>query len=255
MGQRLKSPRILTTFPMHPEPFPRSLAVLLQRDVPVYIPSFNNPTYVLGMVAQLRARNVARIIVVDNASTSSAMHALLDTDFGATVVRLEQNFGPHHIFMDNGNFSLLPQIFCITDPDLEFNQQLPIDFISQLAGLTEKLKVGKAGFSLEIERTEMMRDETFTINGRNYKVWEWEQRYWMDQAGELENVGPIYRANIDTTFAVYNKKYFRRENHSDAVRVAGRFTCRHLPWYCDRGISSEEEETYRQTQKYSYYLA
>jgi hypothetical protein len=59
---------------------------------------------------------------------------------------------------------------------------------------------------------------------------------------------------IDTTFAVYNKKYFRRDAPFEAVRVAGLFTCRHLPWYRDSRLPLQEEEFYRRTARVSTYL-
>jgi alpha-acetolactate decarboxylase len=65
----------------------------------------------------------------------------------------------------------------------------------------------------------------------------------------------VYNAAIDTTFALYNKHYFDPSNFYCAVRVAGRFTYRHLPWYRDSLPPAEELTVYRQTQKYSYYLS
>lgn len=38
----------------------------------------------------------------------------------------------------------------------------------------------------------------------------------------------VYYADIDTTFALCNKKYF-----NNSIRVASNFTAKHLPWYYD----------------------
>jgi hypothetical protein len=38
------------------------------------------------------------------------------------------------------------------------------------------------------------------------------------------------------------------------VRVAGRYTCRHLPWYTDVGLPIEEEQFYRSRTQYSFFL-
>lgn len=232
-----------------------SVAALMQRDLSIFIPTFNNPTYLRTMVDQLHARDLTNIIVVDNASTTRKMRALLDSDFGVTVIRLTQNLGPHHIFLDDTNYASLPELFCVTDPDLELNPELPEDFLAQLVSLTERFKIGKAGFSLDISDPASMRDERITIHGVRHTIWDWERQYWTDPIGELAELGTVYRARVDTTFAVYNKTYFRRENHDDAVRVAGVFTCRHLPWYRETGIPATEEETFRATTRFSQNLS
>jgi hypothetical protein len=231
-----------------------SVAAFLQRGMPIFIPAFNNPTYVRNMVNQLRTRRLRNIVVIDNASTSGAMRELLGSDFGATVVRLERNEGPTHVFMDEENFRLLPEFFCVTDPDLELNPHLPEDFLAILAGLTERFQVGKAGFSLDISEPDAMHAGTFPNGGGMYTITEWEQQYWRDPIAELEGIGTVYRATIDTTFAVYNKKFLNREYHYAAVRVAGSFTCKHLPWYRTTIVPAEEEAEYRTSERFSSYL-
>ena len=64
----------------------------------------------------------------------------------------------------------------------------------------------------------------------------------------------MYRADLDTTFALYDKAFFNSNRFMEAVRVAGHFTCRHLPWYREKELPEEEECFYRATQRFSYYL-
>jgi hypothetical protein len=52
----------------------------------------------------------------------------------------------------------------------------------------------------------------------------------------------LYIADIDTTFSLINKKNWL----NPSIRIAGDFTCRHLPFYIDNGIMSIDEE-------YEYY--
>ena len=232
-----------------------SLEASLQADIPVLIPAFNNPTYVGGMVAQLLDRGLCNVIVIDNASTTLEMRRYLDVIAGLVkVVRLAENRGPHHPFRHDPSFHWLPDLFCITDPDLQLNPNLPADFLADLAAVTERFQVGKAGFALDISEPHIMRDEPVVIGENAYQICEWEQRFWNIEVGTMDGGDPIYKAEIDTTFALYNKKYFRRDNALDAVRVAGRYTCRHLPWYKDSGLPPAEEECYRSSQKFSNYL-
>ena len=90
------------------------------------------------------------------------------------------------------------------------------------------------------------------MDGKPYKIWDWEAQFW---AHPLEGgPDPIYKASLDTTFAVYNKKYFDPASFLEGVRIAGRYTCRHLPWYRDRHMPPEEEAFYRATAKFSYFM-
>ena len=68
---------------------------------------------------------------------------------------------------------------------------------------------------------------------------------------------PIYWANIDTTFAVYNKRFFRRGDFYSALRFDGRFAAQHLPWYLDSRLPGDrdKEEYYRTTvNTHSWYF-
>jgi hypothetical protein len=100
-----------------------------------------------------------------------------------------------------------------------------------------------------------MRPEMFRIAGEEWKIWDWEERHWSQELNPLRPGGdPVYRAKTDTTFALYDKSFFDPNDFFASVRVAGRFTCRHLPWYRNNMLPEEEEQFYRSTEKCSYYL-
>jgi hypothetical protein len=232
-----------------------SLGNALQAEIPILIPCFNTVTYVRGMVEQLRARGLKRIFLLDNASTYPPMREfLLDPGQGVTVITQDTNRGPRSSFLDLPDYTLLPQFFCVTDPDLVLNPEMPPDFIAQLASLTERLAIGKAGLALDITDREAIREDGFSIAGRVWKIWEWEQQFWQDQIETLPGGDAVFRAKVDTTFALYNKRFFDRNDIYQAVRVAGRFTCRHLPWYRDIGLPAAELQIYRKNSANGYYL-
>ncbi len=89
-------------------------------------------------------------------------------------------------------------------------------------------------------------------NGTWYHVWEWEKQFWENKIGVTEKGDAIYRGLIDTTFALYNKKFFVKSDPLQALRVAGHFTCKHLPWYHNNLLSAEEEMWYSERARYSY---
>lgn len=223
-----------------------SLAACLQSDIPVLVPSFNSPTYLRNMIGQLRALRCQSVIVVDNGSTYPPMlEFLASLSNEITVVLCNENKGARHIFLDRKNYALLPELFCVTDPDLQFNPQLPSDFLAELVCLTQEHAIGKAGFSLDISDRSRLREDDFLIAGKEYKIWEWEEQFWQEPLGLLNGKDQVYRAFIDTTFAVYNKRFFERENPLAAVRVAGRYTCKHLPWYKGTFLPEAEDAFYR----------
>ena len=231
-----------------------SVTSWLQAEIPVLIPCFNSPTYTRNMLGQLRILGFRRIVLLDNASTSPDMrHWLNSLNDEATVIWLPANYGPHHVIHDLGSFTLLPRYFCITDPDLQFNPALPDNFLGDLAALTKRYNIGKAGFALDISDYHAMRDDLFDVGGRKSSIWDWEAQFWEQPLEPLEGGDSVYRAQIDTTFALYDKEFFDPASSLCAVRVAGRFTARHLPWYRDRGLPEAEAAIYERTQRWSSY--
>lgn len=176
----------------------------------------------------------------------------LDSNF--KVVWLEHNYGPRHIITNKEVLSLLPRRFCLTDPDLEFNEFLPEGFLGDLSFLCEKYKIGKVGFALNISDRNKMSDKKYRIGNKDYNIWEWEEQFWEERVDITPGGDSVYKANIDTTFALYDKEYFDPNNYLCALRVAGRYTARHLPWYVEHKIPENEICEYIKTQNYSFYL-
>lgn len=231
-----------------------SLGAHFEKRIPILIPVFNSVTYLKSMVSQLRRYGFEEIIAIDNASTfPPLLDYLSQSSPDLSVIRLEENKGPHNLFLDPKNLLALPDHFCITDPDLELNPSLPDDFIYELISLTEKYRVGKAGLALDISDWSKMRHDKFRIGAADYQIWEWEAQFWKDPIGFTSTGDEVYSASVDTTFAVYNKRFFDPTEHLKGVRVGGKYTCRHLPWYKDRIVPPEEEAFYRASQKFSYY--
>jgi len=210
----------------------RTLGGHLTAQIPVFIPVFNNPTYAANMLRQLDGIGMRNVCLVDNNSTSQAMSAFLENvENKVSVIRTGQNKGPRQIVECPEYYDLLPDLFCVTDPDLEFNADLPEDFLANLIRLTNELQIGKAGFALRIDDAHLMHENKFEINQKTYSATEWEIQYWKTGLGKLRDGSPVYKADIDTTFAVYNKKFFTPDSFLGAIRVAGNYACRHLPWY------------------------
>lgn len=224
--------------------------------IPVIIPCFNNPTYVSRMLSQLDNRKIDNVILIDSASTYPPMLELLQrAEKDVRVIRLRSNRGPRYFCTSRLFFLRLPSVFCVTDPDLRFNDAMPSDFLNILLEATETFSVGKAGLALDISDQSDIRSDRVVHLGKTYTICEWEAQFWEQRISETAAGDPIYKADIDTTFALYNKRLFSRRTFSEAVRFGGRFAAKHLPWCLDNGLPKEEEVFYRMTgSSHSWYF-
>jgi glycosyltransferase involved in cell wall biosynthesis len=224
-----------------------------KNEILVIIPTFNNPTYLENMLRQLAALNLRNILVSDSGSTFSPMNQLLSElrNDGFNVIQFKRNVGPRVFWEDPWIFKCLPKYFMLSDPDLEFNQEMPLDFHLTLMRISDDLRVGKVGIALSLEDSYRFRNDKFLVGGFEYSVIEWEAQFWKDRIPNQSEI--VYSANVDTTLALYNKLFFKRSLPYEAVRVAGRFSARHLPWYEDAMIPFAEADFYRKLNRIGFY--
>jgi hypothetical protein len=227
-----------------------------QKKTPILIPCFNNPTHCDQMLEQLVSLGLTDITFIDNASTTTQMRKWLNKARGiARVINLHKNVGPHLAVFEQLRFASLPRRFCVTDPDLVFNERLPKNFLDELALLCHEYSVGKVGFALDISENHLFHKQTFRNHNTVSSIYEWEVAFWRNPLGTLAAGDRFYEADIDTTFALYDKRYFDLNRFHKAIRVAGRFTAKHLPWYERCGLPRDEQELYARTQQFSVYHA
>jgi len=213
--------------------------------IPVFIIHYDQPYYLRNMVRQLRALDVApeEIVILDNSSRGEASVRLLNDleKESLHVVRLERNFGPHGIFSPESGIEW-PEVFALTDPDLEFDPAIPSSFRQDLFDIASACGVWKCGCAISLADTHLF-SPSLRIHGQ--AIAEWEKQFWRDErrdlpeqlAARLSGFGAkIYRAPVDTTFAVYRRDAWRAY-FVEGVRVSGAFECKHLPWYdsCPHG--------------------
>ena len=200
---------------------PRQLR--LYRSIPIYIIGYNNLTYVRNMVNQL-ALFTQDITVIDNCSTYPALLNYYKCDFAFKLWRQRSNFGYLVAYRFN---ALYPDNYVITDPDLELHPSTPLDFLEQLRDIGKRCKAAKIGLALRVD------DHKDFVQYPNYMpgyagIYEWEKHFWqrcVQVPGRPEYT--VYQADVDTTFALHRKGI----DNPHSIRVAGAFTCRHLPWY------------------------
>jgi hypothetical protein len=229
---------------------------LVPDDIPIIIPTFNTPTYLKSMIGQLEERGWTNIIIGDNGSTYQPMLDLLDKLSNTYhVVMWGKNMGPR-VYTENKDIcSRMPKYFIVTDPDLLFNPSMPAAALNKMRRIVDTYGVSKAGLAIEIDDPEE-RKRFFNAN----QVDLWERNYWSRKIDRLPEIDDLYAAPIDTTFCLYNRDQFLFEIdnvdgnmtcNTSAIRIAGRFTCRHMGWWADQPLTEEEHEYYKNTHTWS----
>jgi hypothetical protein len=178
----------------------------------------------------LKNRNFSNIIILDNASTYPPLLDWYSTLAEKEVVRFPGNYGAHCLF-DSGYLKhhCDSEYIVYSDSDLELNPLMPDDFLEIMKATLLKYNEKKIGLALRID----------DVPGSCYRNCftgsiEHEKQFWIH---ELEK--DVYRAMVDTTFCL-----LRKPEHHDlrALRIAGNFTARHLPWYFEYSTLNEEEK-------------
>ena len=222
-------------------------------DIPIIIIAYNNYTYVKNMIKQLENLKFTNIHIIDNNSSYTKLIEFYKTLSNIQIHYMEHNYGPRVLFnpIKKTFYDSLPNYFILTDPDLQLNDNLPENFVEILKNLTDKYKIGKAGFTLDLEQSKF-KNLKFRRKNQTYNISQCEEKFWYHP---LET--DVYLANIDTTFAVYNKKYFSNtiiENiFLKGVRVSGNFKCKHLPWYRDDILDEDERSYYNNRSTCSFW--
>jgi len=222
--------------------------------IPIYIPVFNNPTYTENFLNQLSEYKFENIFIVDNNSDYPEMLKLFrKIENKVNIIRMQENKGPHYILRNNSFYEKLPDLFILSDPDLELSKKMEENFVNKFVELSRKFEIGKVGFAHEIPHISELKRTNMYLDGKNWNIIDWEKQFWDECLGETEDGDRIYLANLDTQFALYNKEYFDPMDRYRAIRVAGKYTAKHLGLYKDSIVPLKEKLYYENSTKYSYF--
>jgi hypothetical protein len=198
-------------------------------NIPIIVICYNNYKYVENTLKQIKKINVEyykNIQIVNNSSSClETINFLNNVD--VKVINNDNN-GPWICASVNKHiYDTLPDKYIVTDPDLEFNVNLPTNFIEIMSEVSDKYQICKIGFALDISDFEKMYKSIYHCGST---IYEWEQNFWSNKINDdLE----LYYAPIDTTFCLVNKL---NEHNGSCIRMAGNFTAKHLPWYIDNKL-------------------
>lgn len=207
-------------------------------NIPIIINNRNHLSYLKTLINSLEKRGYKNIYIIDNNSTYEALRSYYNT-IPYKVFALEDNVGfcalwdteLYNIFEDN--------YYVYTDSDLELVDECPKDFLVVMQYFLNEYKVGKVGLSLPI-------NDLPDHFANKYEVIAWEQQF---QRHDLEKL--VYRAKVDTTFALYGPGKFGHASMLTSLRMKFPYSARHLPWYENTGQLTAEQIYYYTNAKTS----
>lgn len=201
------------------------------KKIPIVINNFNRLTYLKQQIERLEALGYTNIYIIDNQSTFPPLLKYYD-QLPYTIFRLNKNVG-HLSLWKTIIFKWFEHDYYVyTDPDILPVDDCPGDFMEYFKSILNTYpEYCKVGFALAI-------DDLPDHFGDKQKVKDWEGMYWQMK---MEADTEVYIAKIDTTFALY-RPGAKGGWWIPALRVAGQYTARHLPWYRDTSAIDEEEQ-------------
>lgn len=200
--------------------------------IPLFIVNYNRLFYVQNMLADLESVSLIRPVILDNASTYPPLlewYKQADVE----VKRLPENYGPRALWDHKLHLPTTGAFFAVTDPDLDLSQ-LPQDWPNVLcSGLELYSDIRKVGVSL---RLDDLPDKGCGPAARQYEL-----QYWKTRRDYM-----FWEAGIATTLAVYRVGQ-PMPTYGPALRADAPYSARHLPWYSDPRVLSDEERYYLST--------
>jgi hypothetical protein len=212
--------------------------------IPILINNFNRLHILKQQIEWLGNAGYSNIYIIDNQSTYPPLLEYYKT-LPYTIFKLDRNKG-HFSIWETILFSRFGHDYYVyTDPDILPVEDCPSDILSHFKKLLHQYPGSKkVGFGLLINDLP----DHFQLKEQ---VTKWEQQFWQ-KALEPD----VYDALIDTTFALY-RPGAKGGADGQAIRTAGKYTARHLPWYENSASLDEETQYYLRssTAASSWYAA
>lgn len=202
-------------------------------DVPIYINNFNHLSYLKDLINSLEKRGYTNIHIIDNNSTYPPLLEFYK-NCPYDVIRLKENVGYLSIWETGLYKHIWDSYYVYTDSDIVLGEDCPEDFMKYFIEILDKYKFcHKIGFALSISDLP----ECFE---KKDEVIKHESQFWQK---EIEP--GLYDAQIDTTFALY-RPFCKgpASSYKFVIRVGGKYSCKHQPWYVDVNNPTQEETYY-----------
>lgn len=198
--------------------------------IPCIINNRNRLSTTKQLVEDLYNRGYRNIYIADMVSTYPPLLEWYKEQKMAQVIYMEQNVGHRALWNSDLAIKFKDYPFVVySDSDIQLNKNTPPLFIETMVKVCKDYKMDKVGLAINI--TDLPPGK---LTHKSMKI---ELPYWENKIPSMEH--ELYLSDVDTTFAVIRmgKPFTYR-----ALRIAGNFTCNHLPWYVDYSNLNEEEQ-------------
>ncbi len=221
----------------------------LRAQIPVFVNSFEQLTYLRDTVNWLANNGFSNVTVLEQGSAfAPLLDYLASDDFlsKARLHRLGANIGPRRAVRRAAHASGPGRAFIFTDPDLDLPNPIAPDFLTRMFALGDRYKVAKVGLALDVSDAD--KNDLQRKFGTSHTIRSYYRRFFTNK---LEP--HVFGTNVDTTFFLHvpqpDQKDFgilSSQPRIKGIRVSGPgFLTGHRPWYFQNGLSPEEETHYR----------
>lgn len=206
-------------------------------DIPIIINNRNRYSCLKRLIKALEVRGYKNIYIIDNDSTYPPLLEYYRKEYPYKLIKLGKNVGHMSLWRTGIIDQFRNNYFVYTDPDVVPIDECPSDFMQYFLGVFKKHPfVEKVGFALRI-------DDIPSSYGKKEDVLRWERQFWNKKISHGDN--SIYKAAIDTTFALYRPMFIEGGFlGSPHIRTGYPYEAMHLPWYNDSSILDDEEKYY-----------
>jgi len=206
-------------------------------NIPIIINSFNRLTCLKQLISFIVDKKLPNpVIILDNGSIYEPLLEYYKT-LPYEIIMLNNNLG-HEALWKSGLYAnrFKNGHYIYTDPDVVPVEECPADLVHHLFDVLKRYpKFLKLGIGLKI-------DDLPDHNPHKASVIGWEEQFWKT---ELEP--GLYKADIDTTFAIHDPR--QKSAWARSFRTGFPYIARHTTWYLDPNNLPDDEIFYKGTIK------
>jgi hypothetical protein len=206
-------------------------------DIPIIINNYNRYNAFVSLVDWFKGAGFRDVIILDNNSNYPPLLEYYKKNTFCNIIYLGNNVG-HTALWDTGFYKkICNSYFCYTDPDVVPVEECPSDLVARLLELLWKYpEYLKAGPGLRLS-------DIPDCYGKKDSVLLWESQFWENPIEKN-----VYKAKLDTTFAIYRPRVLHGSvSMALSLRTGEPYVFHHTPWYEDTNNLSHEEAFYQKT--------